>query len=179
MATEFAQHLFDRMAETGENFGQTMAGYHAMDSLRQEKGFRHWGHDIGDQDTPLESGLGFAVAWDKPGGFIGRDALLKQRDEGVRRRLAQFLIKDPEPLLYGNEPIWRDGEIVGYLTTAMYGHTLGGAMGLGYVENPDLETVTADFISAGTYEIEIAGELFAATVSLKPLYDPKSDRVKA
>ncbi len=174
-----AHAVFDAIIEAGPDRGLLPAGIHAMNSLRMEKAYRHWGHDIGDQDTPLESGLGFAVAWDKPGGFIGRDALLKQRDEGVRRRLAQFLIKDPEPLLYGNEPIWRDGEIVGYLTTAMYGHTLGGAMGLGYVENPDKDLETADFINAGSYEIEIAGELFAATVSLKPLYDPKSDRVKA
>ncbi len=174
-----AHAVFDAIIKAGEGYGLVPAGIHAMNSLRIEKAYRHWGHDIGDQDTPLEAGLGFAVAWDKPGGFIGRDALLKQRDVGVRRRLAQFILEDPEPLLYGNEPIWRNDEIAGSLTTAMYGHTLGGAVGLGYVKKTDHGLVTADFIHAGAYEIEVAGELFAATVSLKPLYDPKGERVKA
>ena len=173
-----ANAVFDAIVEAGASHGLVPAGIHAMNSLRIEKAYRHWGHDISDQDTPLEAGLGFAVAWDKSGGFIGRDALLKQKDVGVRRRLAQFLLKDPEPLLYGNEPIWRDGVIAGSLTTAMYGHTLGGAVGLGYVENAQDGMLTVDFINAGAYEIEVAGELFAATVSIRPLYDPKGERVK-
>ena len=170
--------VFDAIVEAGASHGLVLAGIHAMNSLRIEKAYRHWGHDIGDQDTPLEAGLGFAVAWEKPGGFIGRDALLKQRDDGVQRRLVQFLIEDPEPLLYSNEPIWRDSEIAGSLTTAMYGHTLGGAVGLGYLENAQFGMLTADSIHAGTYEIEVAGERFSATASTKPLYDPLSERVK-
>ena len=150
-----------------------------MNSLRIEKAYRHWGHDIGDQDTGLEAGLGFAIAWDKPGGFIGRDALLEQRRTGVKRRLVQFALEDPEPLLYGNEPIWRDGVIAGYVTSAMYGHTLGRAIGLGYVEDGENgNPVDADFVNAGSYEIEIAGERFPARASLKPLYDPKGEKVR-
>jgi 4-methylaminobutanoate oxidase (formaldehyde-forming) len=176
--TDGAHAVFDAIIEAGVEHGLMTAGVHAMNSLRIEKAYRHWGHDIGDQDTPLEAALGFAVAWDKPGGFIGRDALLKQRENGTRRRLVQFVLEDPEPLLYGNEPILRDGEIVGSLTTAMYGHTLGAAIGLGYVENSDGGKITTDFINAGIYEIEVAGERVTAAVSTRPLYDPRGDRVK-
>ncbi len=177
VASEFACSLYDAIAEAGPDFGLKHAGYHAMNSLRQEKGYRHWGHDITDEDTPLEAGLGFALAFDKPGGFIGRDALLKQRQAGVpRKRLVQFALQDSEPLIYHNEPIWRDGKLLGYITSGMYGHTIGAACGMGYLENE--AGVSADFVNAGTYEIEIACERFSARASLKPLYDPKSERVK-
>ena len=147
-----------------------------MNSLRIEKAYRHYGHDITDADTPLEAGLGFAVKLDKPGGFIGRDALLRQREEGVRQRLVQFLLEDPEPLLYHSEPIWRDDAICGYVRSGMYGHTLGGAIGLGYVENA--AGVDADYVNAGRYEIEVAGVRYPAKASLRPLYDPASSRIK-
>ena len=175
--SEFAGSIYDVIAEMGQNFGLKHAGYHAMNSLRQEKGYRHWGHDITDEDTPLEAGLGFAVAWDKPGGFIGRDALLKQKEAGVpKRRLVQFALEDPEPLLYHNEPIWRDGKLLGYITSGMYGHTVGAACGMGYLECE--EGVSADFVNAGTYEIEVACERVSGRASLGPLYDPKSERIK-
>ena len=148
-----------------------------MNSLRLEKGYRHWGHDITDEETPLEAGLSFVLAWDKPGGFIGREALLAQRESGVEKRLVQFALEDPEPLLYHNEPIWRDGKQVGYLTSGMYGHTLGRALGMGYVHNPG--GVTPEFIKEGKYEIEVAGVRYAAEASLAPFYDSKSGRVKA
>ena len=109
------------------------AGYHALNSLRMEKGYRHWSHDITDEDTPLEAGLGFAVKFDKPGGFIGREALLEQKENGLPKRLLQFKLRDPEPLLYHNEPIWRNDEIVGHITSGAYGHSLGACIGLGYV----------------------------------------------
>lgn len=175
--SEFAGSIYDVIVEMGQNFGLKHAGYHAMNSLRQEKGYRHWGHDITDEDTPLEAGLGFAVAWDKPGGFIGRDALLKQKEAGVpKKRLVQFALEDPEPLLYRNEPIWRDGKLLGHITSGMYGHTVGAACGMGYLECE--EGVNADFVNAGTYEIEVACERVSSRVSLGPLYDPKSKRIK-
>ncbi len=176
MPTEFATGIYAAIVEAGAGFGLKHAGMHAMNSLRMEKAYRHWGHDITDEENPLEAGLGFAVAWDKPGGFIGRDALARKKDEGLRQRLVQFLLKDSEAMLYHNEPIYRDGLIVGYLTSGMYGHTLGGAVGLGYVGNP--QGVSAAFINDGTYEIEISGTRVPATASLRPLYDPKSERVK-
>ena len=150
---------------------------HAMNSLRIEKAYRHWGHDITDEDTPIEAGLGFAVAYEKPGGFIGRDALLRQKERGVTKRLVQFLLDDPEPLLHHNEPIWRDGEILGYVTSGMYGHTLGAAVGLGYVTHDG--GVDAAFVREGSYEIEIAGRRIPATASLRPMYDPKGERIRA
>ncbi|MBT3559095.1 MAG: GcvT family protein [Rhodospirillales bacterium] len=179
--SEMALHVYEVLMEAGEEFDVANVGMHAMNSLRLEKGYRHWGHDIADEDTPIEAGLGFAVKYDKPGGFIGRDALLKQKENGVvSKRLVQFLMKDPEVMIYHNEPIVRDGEICGYITGGMYGHTLGGSVGLGYVNNPiESGGVNADYVNSGTYEIEVACERFAADASLRPMYDPKNERIKS
>lgn len=176
---EFAQGVYDTILAAGAEFGLRHAGYHALDSLRMEKAYRHWGHDIADEDTPIEAGLGFAVAWDKPGGFIGREALLRPRQAGPHQRLVQFKLSDPEKLLYHNEPIWRDGTIVGHLRSGSYGHTLGAAIGLGYVCDPAGGVVDAAFVNSGAYAIEVACEQVVATASLRPMYDPKSLRVRA
>ena len=151
-----------------------LCGMHMMDSLRIEKGFRHFGHDITCEDHVLEAGLGFAVKTSKPD-FIGRDAVLRKKENGLDRRLLQFVLNDSEPLLYHNEPILRDGELVGHLTSGNYGHTIGAAIGLGYVPCKD-ETVSD--ILASNYEIDVAGSKIRADVGIKPIYDPKSDRVK-
>lgn len=174
--TEFAAHVFETVMEAGADFGIKPVGMHAMNSLRMEKAYRHWGHDITDEETPLEAGLGFAVKTEKPA-FIGREAILKQKEIGVKKRLVQFLLKDPNEMLYHNEPVLRDEEIVGYLTSGMYGHTLGGAVGLGYIESA--EGVDAAFVRQGTYEILVAGQRIPADASLRPMYDPKSERIKA
>jgi glycine cleavage system T protein len=176
--TEFAQGVYDALIAGGAGFGLRLAGYHALNSLRMEKGYRHWGHDIADEDTPLQAGLGFALAWEKPGGFIGREALLRQRAEGVRRRLVGFALETPEPLLYHNEPIWRDGVLVGKITSGMFGHTIGVALGLGSVERAGDEPITAEWIGSGRYEIEVAAERVPARVSLRPFYDPAGERVR-
>ena len=123
-----------------------------------------------------EAGLGFAVDFGKPGGFLGEAALLKQAEQPLTRRLIQFLVTDPEPLLYHDEPIWRDDIRVGRTTSGMYGHTLGGAVGLGYVEHRD--GVDDEFVTAGHYTIEIAGQRYPATANLSPLYDPSSKRAR-
>jgi len=175
VATEFIAGVYDAIIEAGRAHGLRHAGYHAMDSLRIEKAYRSWGHDIVGVDTPLEAGLRFAVAFDKDGGFIGKDALLTQLDEGIKRRLAVFVLDDPEPILLGDEPIYRDGEQAGVVTSGEYGHTIGTAIGLGYVESED--GVTPAYIRAGTYEIEIATERFAAKVRMTAPYDPKGLRV--
>ena len=174
--TEFAAHVFETVMEAGADHGIKPIGMHAMNSLRIEKGYRHWGHDISDEETAIEAGLGFAVKTDKPS-FIGRDAILKQKEMGVKKRMVQFLLSDPEKMLYHNEPIIRNGEIVGYLTSGMYGHTLGGAVGLGYVKNEG--GVDAAFVNEGSYELLVAGEKIPAKASLRPMYDPKSERIKA
>ena len=124
--TEFAVYVFDRLMAAGEPIGLTLAGLHAMDSCRIEKAYRHWGHDISDEDTPIEAGLMFAVKLDKNADFIGREALLRLRQKPLTKRLAQFVLEDPQPLLYHNEPIWFGDKIVGRTTSGAYGHTLGG-----------------------------------------------------
>ncbi|MEM8754443.1 MAG: glycine cleavage T C-terminal barrel domain-containing protein, partial [Pseudomonadota bacterium] len=167
-------HVFETLAEAGADFGMRLCGMHMMDTCRVEKGFRHFGHDITCEDHVAEAGLGFAVKTAKAD-FIGRDAVLRKKDEGVKSRLLQFLLNDPEPLLYHHEPVLRDGEIVGYLTSGAYGHHLGAAVGLGYVP---CEGESAADVLASSYEIEVAGARVPATASLKPLYDPKSERVK-
>ena len=175
--TEFAVQVFDELAASGTAHGLRLTGMHVLDSCRIEKGYRHWGHDISDEDTPLEAGLGFACAFDKTVPFIGRDALLRLKEEGLTRRLVQFALEDPSSLLYHNEPIYRDGEIVGHITSGNYGHTLGRAVGLGYVHHPD--GVTRDIIRSGSYEIEVACERIPARASLRPLYDPDNKRIRA
>ena len=177
IATEFAPAVFDALMHEGKPLGLRLAGYHALNSLRMEKAYRHWGHDISDEDTPLQSGLGFTVAWAKPDGFLGRDALLAQRQQGVTRRLVQFALHDPEPLLYHNEPIWRDGRIAGRITSGMFGHTLGRSLGMGYVTRDD-GLADAEWARSGRYEIEVAGKRYGADASLAPWYDPGSKRVK-
>ena len=144
--------------------GLTLAGMHALDSCRLEKAFRHFGHDISDEDHILEAGLGFAVKTDKSssqlGQFIGRDAVLAKQEVGLKKRLVQFQLEDPAPLLYHNEPILRDGKITGYLTSGNYGHHLGSAIGLGYVAYRNGESVT-DILSS-SFEIDVACLLYTS-----------------
>ncbi len=176
--TEFALPVYDALVEQGRAFDLRHCGYHALNTLRIEKGYREWAHDVGPEDTPLESGLAFTCAWDKARGFLGRDALLKKRDAGpYERRLVQFLLEDPEPQLYHNEPILRDGVMVGATTSAAYGHTLGGAMALGYVraEGGQVDRV---FVESGRFEIEVEDRRYAARASLAPMYDPKNSRIR-
>ena len=174
--TEFMTGVYDEIVAAGAPFGLKHCGYHALNALRMEKAYRHWGHDITDEDTPLEAGLTFAVKIDKPGGFIGRDALVLQKESGLRQRLVVFVLKSSEPMLYHNEPIWQGDRIAGYIRSGMYAHTLGAACGLGYVTAADGGVVGA--IDADAYEIEIAGVRYPVTASLKPLFDPTSARIK-
>jgi glycine cleavage system T protein len=176
--TEFAQSVFDAILAAGRTFGLCLAGYHALNSLRMEKAYRHFGHDISDEDSPLEAGLAFALAWDKPGGFIGREALLRQRAQGTQRRLVCVALEDPAYLLYHNEPIWRDGEMVGRVSSGMFGHTLGTTLGLGYIARRDAP-VDAAWIAAGRYEVEIATVRVPARVQTKAFYDPAGERIRA
>ncbi|MBJ31901.1 MAG: FAD-dependent oxidoreductase [Acidimicrobiaceae bacterium] len=174
--TEFAVSAFDALWESGAPMGLLPAGYHAMNSLRMEKAYRHWGDDITEEDTPVEAGLSWGVAFDKPGGFIGREALVAQKEAGPSRRLVQFCLDDPEPLLYHDEPVYRDGVLVSRITSGMYGHTVGGALGMGYVGcEPD--TPRAQVIE-GTFEVDVNGTRVAATASYRPFYDPNSERVR-
>ena len=173
-SSDQAGHIFDTLFEAGKDFNLKLCGMHMMDSLRIEKGFRHFGHDITCEDHVLEAGLGFAVKTNKPN-FIGRDAVLRKKESGLDRRLLQFVLTDSEPLLYHNEPILRDGKLIGHLTSGNYGHTIGAAIGLGYV--PCKNETVADIL-ASNYEIDVAGSKIKANVSINSIYDPKSERVK-
>ena len=166
--TEFAQAVYDALVEAGAPAGLKLAGYHAMNSLRIEKAYRHWGHDVTDEDAPDEAGLFFAVKLNKSRDFIGRDALLR-REGRPKRRLVQFVLEDAEPLIYHNEPVFRDGRLAGRIASGMFGHTVGRAVGLGYVDAAEPE---------GSYEVEIAGRRWPARAHLKPVYDPRSLRVR-
>ena len=174
--TEFLQDIYDRIVVAGAEQGLVHAGYHALNSLRMEKAYRHWSHDITDEDSPLEAGLGFVIKFDKAGGVIGREALLAQRERGLSRRLLQLCLNDPVPLIYHNEPIWRDGELVGHITSGAYGHILGGAVGLGYVSSEP--GASDEAVLSGQYEVEVACERFPAQVSLRPLYDPDNAQIR-
>lgn len=175
VSADMAGHVFETLWEAGQDMGLKLCGMHMMDCARIEKAFRHFGHDITCEDHVLEAGLGFAVKTAKPD-FIGRDAVLRKKDEGLQTRLVQFQLKDPEPLLYHNEPILRDGEIVGYLSSGAYGHHLGAAIGMGYVPCAGEK---ADQLLGSSFEIDVCGTRVAALASLKPPYDPKSERVRA
>ena len=175
---EAAGRVFDQIWQAGEPYQLKLAGMHALDNGRLEKKFLHYGADVARADTPLECGHSFVCAWDK-GGFIGCDALLKQRERGDWRhkRLVQFLLKDPAPLIYHNEPIRADGQVRGYITSGGYGHTLGGAVGLGYVQSPD-EPVTAEYLAGREWVIRVEGEDFLADAGLGAFYDPGGERMR-
>ena len=168
-------YIFETLLNAGQSLDVKLCGMHMMDSCRIEKAYRHLGHDITDEDHVLEAGLGFAVKTDKSD-FIGRDAVLRKRDDGLKSRLVQFKMQNSDLMLYHAEPVLRDGKIVSYLTSGNYGHALGAAIGLGYVP---CESQSAEEVLASQYEIEVAGVRHPCDVSLKPMYDPKSERVKA
>ena len=175
VSSDMAGHAFETLYEAGQDMGLKLCGMHMMDSARIEKGFRHFGHDITCEDHVVDAGLGFAVKVDKECDFIGKQAVIERKASGPKNRLVQFKLVDSEPLLFHNEPILRDGEYVGYLSSGNYGHTLGAAVGLGYVP---CEGEKAVDVLASTYEIDVCGVKVKAEASLKPMYDPKSERVK-
>ena len=180
VSTEFCADVYERLLESGADFGLKRAGYHALAACRVEKGYRHWSHDIADEDTPLEAGLAFTCAWDKPGGFLGLEALLEQRARGVLpKRLVQVMLDDDSvgaPLLYHEEPIRRDGAIVGSIKSGAWGHRLGKSLGMGYVSAA--AGVDREWLENAPWEVEVACTRYPARVQLAPWYDPKNERIK-
>jgi heterotetrameric sarcosine oxidase gamma subunit len=175
VSADMAGHVFEMLMEAGQDVGLTLCGMHMMDSCRIEKAFRHFGHDITCEDNVVDAGLGFAVDLSKED-FIGKAAVTARKESGPESRMVQFLLEDPEPLLFHNEPVIRDGEYVGYLSSGNYGHHLGAAVGMGYVP---CKGESAQDVLGSTYEIDVMGTKVKAKASLKPMYDPKSERVKA
>jgi 4-methylaminobutanoate oxidase (formaldehyde-forming) len=173
---ERAATVYDALGEAGRDLGLRDAGYYAMESLRVEKAYRAWGREVTTDDTPWEAGLGFAVRLDKPVPFLGREALLSQRDRTLTKRLLTFVLDDAEALPWGDEPILRDGRVVGAVTSAAFGHTLGRAVAMGYVREPD--GVDERYIGGG-FALDIAGDRFPARASLAAPYDPRGLRIRA
>jgi 4-methylaminobutanoate oxidase (formaldehyde-forming) len=180
LSAEHCLEVYERLIEAGPAYGLKLAGYHAMAACRIEKGYRHWSHDIGEEDTPLESGLSFTCAWDKPGGFIGREALLEGRSGMPVKRLVQVKLLDDSaaaPLLHHEEPIWRDGIIVGSIKSGAWGHRVCKSLGMGYVSFGG--GVSRDWLAAAHWEVEVACVRYPAQVQLEPWYDPRNERIKS
>ena len=174
--TEFAVGLYDAIVDEGKDLGLRHAGFQALDSLRSEKGYVHWGHDIGPMDTPWQAGLGFTVGLRSDAGFVGREAVTAARMEPIKRRLVHLRLEDPQRMLFHGESILRDGVRVGEVTSAAFGFTFGRCVGLGWVH---ADAVVDDaWIAAGTFEIEIAADRTPATVSLEAFYDPAGERLR-
>lgn len=177
VSSDMAQLVFDHLYDAGRNFDLTLAGMHALESCRVEKAFRHFGHDISDEDTPVEAGMSFVCAMDKPTRFIGYDAIAVQKEaRPLSKRMVQFKLDDPEVILYHHEPILRNGDIVGHLSSGSYGHTVGAAIGMGYVHTG--AGVCADYIKAGQWEIMVGTDPVPAQASLAALYDPSGARMR-
>lgn len=175
VAAADAAAVYDALLAVGTPHGLRPAGHYAIAAMRIEKGYRAWGLDLSTDETPLEAGLGFALDWAKE--FRGREALLAQRAAGLRKRLVSFVLADPGPTLWGNEPVRRDGAVVGYTTSAAYGPTLGAAVALAYVKHPAGGEVTPEFIRSGAYEIESDGRRLPARASLVAPFDPERKRI--
>jgi len=176
--TEQAVHVYERLRNAGEGLGLKHAGLKALASLRMEKGYRDYGHDIDNTDSILEAGLGFAMDLKKPGGFLGKEAVLAKKAQGpLTRRIVQILVLDPEPLMFHAEVVRRNEKAVGYIRAASYGFTVGGAVGLMMVEAG--EPIDQAYLDAGTWDVEIAGKRYPCRASLKPLFDPDSSKIKA
>lgn len=175
---EYALGVYDDLFAAGADLGIRPVGLFAMGSLRLEKGYRDMGVDIDNTDTPLAAGLGFAVAWDKPGGFIGRDALLAAKAAGApTRRLVNVFVDDPTADVFGGEPLLLDGQWVGYVRAAAYGHTLDGPVGIAQVECAT--GVTAEWLQYGRFAVSTPARQLPAHVQLAPFYDPQRRRILA
>ncbi|HIF89386.1 MAG TPA: FAD-dependent oxidoreductase [Candidatus Thioglobus sp.] len=177
---EYSEYVAELLVEKGQEFSLKLCGMHAVDSCRTEKTYRHFGHDITDEDNVLEAGLGFAVKTGKNpskfGIFIGHQAVLEKKEKGLEKRLMQFLLDDPEAMLYHNEPILKNGEVVSFLTSGSYGHALGAAVGLGYINcNPG---ASDEEILNDSYTLEVAGEVQSVRVSLVSMFDPKNTKIR-
>jgi 4-methylaminobutanoate oxidase (formaldehyde-forming) len=177
MPTEAAPAIYDAIVREGKQHGLANAGYRAIESLRLEKGYRAFGAELTPDHTPLEAGLGWAVKLSSDLPFLGREALERQRRAGVSRRLAAFTVETPGVSLFGRETVLRDGEVVGWLTSGGFGHTIGKAVGYGYVSHPTGETRSS--LRKGRYELEVASERVPATLHLEALVDPRHLRVRA
>jgi 4-methylaminobutanoate oxidase (formaldehyde-forming) len=172
-----ARGVYDALHEAGRDLGLRDAGYYAMETLRLEKAYRAWGREVTIEDTPWEAGLGFAVRLDKAAPFLGQEALRRRRDEPPTKRLLTFVLEDPAALPWGDEPILRDGRVVGTVTSAGFGHTLGRGVAMGYVRHSG--AIDQPHIDGGRFALDIAGERVSAHAGLAAPYDPRGLRIRS
>jgi 4-methylaminobutanoate oxidase (formaldehyde-forming) len=177
VSVEFAVTVFETLHGAGAEVGLRDMGYYAIEGLRLEKAYRAWGRELTPDDNPWQAGLGWAVKLDKPS-FIGRQALIEAKAKPLARRLVSVVLQDGEPLLWGGEALLRDGRPIGDLTSAAYGHTVGAAVGLGYVTRDDGQAIDAAWLETGRFEVDLAGTRLAARLSLRAPYDPTGTRIK-
>jgi 4-methylaminobutanoate oxidase (formaldehyde-forming) len=175
---EFAVGVFDLLTRAGAEFGLVNAGYYAIESMRLEKGYRAYGRELTPDYGPVEAGLGFACKLRTDISFLGREAVEKARAGGPRRRLVSFAAADPETMMWGGELVLRDGVAVGQVTSAAWGAALGATAGLAYVWDPTGDAVTPEFVRAGSYQVDVGGDIRPVTVSLRPPFDPAGERVR-
>jgi 4-methylaminobutanoate oxidase (formaldehyde-forming) len=173
---ECAAMVYQRLMQAGKDHGIVNAGYRAIESLRLEKAYRAWGADIGPDYSPLQAGLGWAVDLNSGKDFIGRAAIIEQQQGPLVKSLAGFTLAQRDVVLLGRETIYRDGERVGWLSSAGWGYTLKTNIGLGYVRNQ--AGVDAEYLKSGSYELEVAGERLPCALQLQPLYDPDMSKMK-
>jgi 4-methylaminobutanoate oxidase (formaldehyde-forming) len=174
--TEFAVGVYDDLIRAGAAHGVGRGGYYAIESLRLEKGYRAFGRELTPGENPVEAGLLFACKLRTDIAFLGREAVEKARAEGVRKTLVGFRVDDPDVMLWGGEVILRDGAVAGQATAAAWGETTGSCVGLAYVRSPEHGIVDADWVRAGSYQVDVGG--VPVSVSLRPFYDPANDRVR-
>ena len=176
--TEFAAGVYDELVAAGASLGLLNAGYYAIESMRLEKGYRAFGRELTPDYNPVEAGLLFACKLKTDTDFLGRSAVEKARAEGPVNKLVSLVCNDPDVILWGGELVLRDGVAVGQVTSAAWGETLGASVALAYIAAPAGQTATADYLRAGSYEINVGGQVVSARISLKPLYDPTGEKIK-
>ena len=175
---EFAVGVYEDLMKAGEQFGVGRGGYYTIESLRLEKGYRAFGRELTPSENPVEAGLLFACKLKTDIAFLGREAVEKAKAEGPQRRLVGVKVDAPEAMLWGGELIMRDGAVAGQVTSAAWGATIGSCVGLAYVRASDNAVISAGWVKDGTYEVNVGGQLYPVSVSLRPLYDPANEKVR-
>jgi 4-methylaminobutanoate oxidase (formaldehyde-forming) len=176
--TEFAVGAYEDLMAAGAGLGLVNAGYYAIESMRLEKAYRAFGRELTADYNPVEAGLTFACKLTTGISFLGREAVEKARADGPRRRLVSLVLPDPDVMIWGGELVLRNGIAVGQVTSGAWGEAVRGCVGLAYIRHPDGDVLIRDMVRAGTYEVNVGGRLYPATVHLRPPYDPEGKRAK-
>lgn len=167
---EYGLRLWDTLWEAGQSEGLVAGGYKAIDTLRLEKGYRYWSGEISPDYTPYEAGLGFAVKLDKPN-FIGKDALVKQKAEGIKSKLCTITLNDDRTIVMGKEPIRAGEKLVGWVASGGFGYSVNKSIAYAYLP--------IEHAKIGTkLEIECFGEQVGAEVTQAVLWDAKGERIR-